>query len=129
VTSMLGGIEENRVLIEQITKATSAQSSAIDEVTSAVKQVDEMTQHNAALVEETNAAIEQTESQATELDKIVDTFVVDEIPSARSVPAGAARAHAAAIPPRSPRSKVATAAKAYLSEGNAVLKTDDWAEF
>jgi hypothetical protein len=38
----------------------------------AVRQMDEMTQHNAALVEQTNAAIEQTESQASELDRIVD---------------------------------------------------------
>ena len=44
---------------------------------SAVRQMDEMTQHNAALVEETNAAIEQTESQASELDNIVDVFTID----------------------------------------------------
>jgi methyl-accepting chemotaxis protein len=37
-----------------------------------------MTQHNAALVEETNAAIEQTEAQATELDRIVDVFAIDD---------------------------------------------------
>jgi len=36
-----------------------------------------MTQHNAALVEQTNAAIEQTEGQASELDRIVDIFVLD----------------------------------------------------
>jgi methyl-accepting chemotaxis protein len=36
-----------------------------------------MTQHNAALVEETNASIEQTQSQAVELDQIVDVFVLD----------------------------------------------------
>ncbi len=33
-----------------------------------------MTQHNAALVEETNAAIAQTESQANDLDDIVEVF-------------------------------------------------------
>ena len=42
--------------------------------------MDEMTQHNAALVEETNAAIEQTESQATELDRIVEVFTVADAP-------------------------------------------------
>ena len=35
-----------------------------------------MTQHNAALVQETNSAIEQTEGQATQLDRIVEVFVV-----------------------------------------------------
>ena len=43
-----------------------------------MRQMDEMTQHNAALVEETNAAIEQTEAQASELDRIVDVFMLDE---------------------------------------------------
>ena len=40
--------------------------------------MDEMTQHNAALVEETNAAIDQTESQAAELDQIIDEFATAE---------------------------------------------------
>ena len=40
--------------------------------------MDEMTQHNVALVEETNAAIEQTEAQASELDRIVDIFRVED---------------------------------------------------
>jgi methyl-accepting chemotaxis protein len=47
--------------------------------------MDEMTQHNAALVEEMNAAIEQTESQATQLDAIVDIFRVSGTGSARRV--------------------------------------------
>jgi len=48
--------------------------------------MDEMTQHNAALVEETNAAIEQTEAQASELDRIVDVFTLDEAPVAATQP-------------------------------------------
>jgi methyl-accepting chemotaxis protein len=43
-----------------------------------VRTLDEMTQHNAALVEETNAAIEQTEAQASELDRVVAIFAIDE---------------------------------------------------
>ena len=123
VTSMLDGIHENGVLIEQITKATSEQSGAIVEVASAVKQVDEMTQHNAALVEQTNAAIEQTESQAVELDRIVDVFVVDDEPVRRAAPIERPRAVTPARP------KVATAARTYLTEGNAAVKSDEWAEF
>ena len=30
---------------------------------------------------------------------------------------------------RAPRNKIASAAKTYLSNGNAAIKTDDWAEF
>ncbi|MEO7223469.1 MAG: hypothetical protein ABIY37_13450, partial [Devosia sp.] len=48
------------------------------EVNSAVRQMDEMTQHNAALVEETNASIERTEEQATELDRIVEVFRLED---------------------------------------------------
>ena len=60
-----------------IARASRTQASSIEEVTVAVRTLDEMTQHNASLVEETNAAIEQTEAQATELDQVVDIFVVD----------------------------------------------------
>jgi methyl-accepting chemotaxis protein len=118
VTSMLDGISENGVLIEEIAGATHEQSSAIGELTSAVRQVDEMTQHNAALVEETNAAIEQTEGQANELDRIVEVFVMAEsAPEPRVVP-------------RAPvRGKAAVAARTYLSDGNAAIKAEDWAEF
>ncbi len=128
VTSMLEGIHENGDLIEEISKATTDQSTAIVELTGAVKQVDEMTQHNAALVEETNAAIEQTEAQAVELDRIVEVFLMDEAggrahpPSPQSVQGSKARP-----PVRSAPAK--TAARKYLSEGNAAVKADDWAEF
>ena len=80
---MLAGVRDNATLIDEIAKSGREQASAIAEVTTAVRQMDEMTQHNAALVEETNAAIEQTESQASELDRIVDIFVIDEVASRR----------------------------------------------
>lgn len=89
--------------------------------------MDEMTQHNAALVEETNAAIEQTEGQANELDRIVDVFVVD----------GAVRPQNNAEFTRKPTSKpngikalqakVKSAAKSYVTDGNAAVKAE-WSE-
>ncbi|MEO8683360.1 MAG: methyl-accepting chemotaxis protein [Devosia sp.] len=78
LSAMLSGVKESASLIADISTAGTEQSSAIAEVTTAVRQMDEMTQHNAALVEETNAAIEQTEAQASELDRIVDVFVLDK---------------------------------------------------
>jgi methyl-accepting chemotaxis protein len=89
--------------------------------------MDEMTQHNAALVEETNAAIEQTEAQAADLDKVVANFTLGKGSSAPS----AAAAPAASRAPQGIRAlqeKVKTAAKSYLSHGNAAVK-DDWSEF
>jgi methyl-accepting chemotaxis protein len=80
MTTMLQDIGENSSLIEAIARATQEQSSTISQVTQAVRQIDEMTQHNAALVEQTNAAIEQTEGQASELDRIVDVFTVENAP-------------------------------------------------
>ncbi|WP_421761305.1 methyl-accepting chemotaxis protein [Devosia sp.] len=121
LVSMLEDIRESASLTQGISDATREQSSAISEVTTAIRQMDEMTQHNAALVEETNAAIEQTESQANELDRIVEVFVVDG-PARRVLrtePASGIKAL---------QSKVRSAADSYLSQGNAALKKD-WAEF
>ena len=112
---MLDAAQQNRELLSSIADDNRAQASQIAEVNIAVRALDEMTQHNAALVEQTNAAIEQTEAQATELDKVVDTFRV--VDSAAAAPARAAAGHA---PPAAP------VRKTYLSEGNAAL---DWAEF
>jgi methyl-accepting chemotaxis protein len=78
LVSMLEAAKESSTLIEGIATASRDQASAIEEVSSAVRTLDEMTQHNAALVEETNAAIEQSESQAVELDHIVDVFNVED---------------------------------------------------
>ena len=129
VTSMLDGIHENGVLIEEINGATTEQASSIRELTTAVREVDEMTQHNAALVEQTNAAIEQTESQAVELDRIVEVFVVDE-QAERAIPAASSPSRPRAAPAaRQLRGKVAGAARTYLTEGNAALKADEWNEF
>lgn len=84
-----------------------------------------MTQHNAALVEQTNAAIEQTESQASELDKIVEVFVVEG--AQRSIPerrvTGTKPAALKRLPP-----KTAAAARSYLTDGNAAIDKD-WSEF
>jgi methyl-accepting chemotaxis protein len=105
--------------------------------------MDEMTQHNAALVEETNAAIEQTESQASELDNIVAVFTVNgsgvaspqEIARKPSRPAAGKPAGSSKPAAEAPRGikalqqKVKSAAKTYLSPGNAAVKSDDWAEF
>ena len=79
---------------------------------------------HAALVEQTNAAIEQTESQASELDRIVAVFTLGA--QAEVMPA-ASIAQPKGI--KAIQQKVAAAAKNYLSSGNAAIKSDEWAEF
>ncbi len=113
LAAMLEGIRESAEITHSITEAAREQSSVISEVTAAVRQMDEMTQHNAALVQETNATIEQTETQAHQLDSIVEVFVTQTSrPTSRpqDLPRPAA--------PR-PAARIA---------GNTALKPD-WSEF
>ena len=120
LAAMLDAVNENAMLMQTIATASREQASAIDEVSVAVRTMDEMTQHNAALVEQTNAAIEQTEAQASELDRVVEVFTLDEAaaPPRRVRPAPAAIAV----------DRKASGARAYLSQGNAAVATD-WNEF
>ena len=122
--AILEGIRENSLVMEGIARDSKEQASSIEEVNVAVRLMDEMTQHNAALVEETNAAIEQTEGQASELDRIVDIFVLEDGPVAAKAPL--------VEEPRGGikglQDKVKQAAKAYISHGNAAV-AQDWNEF
>ena len=130
LTAILDAVRANAVEMEDIARESREQASSISEVNTAVRQMDEMTQHNAALVEETNAAIEQTESQASELDRIIDIFTISDAGSAPM-----STRSASARKPEAPRSgikglqdKVTKAAKTYLSKGNAAVD-QDWSEF
>ena len=115
---MLGAIRENTVSLEAIARDSRDQAGSIEEITTAVRLMDEMTQHNAALVEETNAAIEQTEAQASELDRIVDIFRIDN--------RGGQRAPAPQVRERS--APVRARAAAPRSVGNTAIASD-WDEF
>lgn len=128
LSSMLDGVRQNVGLIEEIASASKEQSSAITEVTSAIRQMDEMTQHNAALVEETNAAIEQTEAQATQLDRIVEVFVLEDYrKSSATRPAqGASEDKSTGI--KALQRKNVSAAKSYQTNGNTAVK-EDWTQF
>ncbi len=110
---MLVAVRDNRALLDGIARDSREQAASIEEVSAAVRQMDEMTQHNAALVEETNAAIEQTESQANDLDRVVDLFRISG--EAR----GTATTVAPAIGIRGLQQKVASAARSYLGRGKA----------
>jgi methyl-accepting chemotaxis protein len=127
LSSMLDAVRTNAQQMEEIARESREQASAIEEVNIAVRQMDEMTQHNAALVEETNAAIEQTESQASDLDRIVDIFTLADSGQGKAAAAPSRPSAQRTAPPAPPRSP---AAKTYLSRGNAAVKQDkDWSEF
>ncbi|CAN7501360.1 methyl-accepting chemotaxis protein [Devosia sp. LjRoot3] len=118
LASVLGAIRDNTVSLEAIARDSREQAGAIEEISTAVRQMDEMTQHNAALVEQTNAAIEQTEAQASELDRIVDIFRLDDRGASAAVPAE--KRSVSASPRRTPPT--------VRSAGNTAL-TADWDEF
>jgi methyl-accepting chemotaxis protein len=122
--AMLSAARSSNQLMDGIAKQSQDQAASIEEVNAAVRQMDEMTQHNAALVEETNASIERTEEQATELDRIVEVFTIasHETRDMRGAPP------ARGI--KGLQERVKTAAKSYLTRGNAAVEVDkDWAEF
>jgi methyl-accepting chemotaxis protein len=119
LVAMLDAVKENATLIDAIAVASRGQASSIEEVRMAVHQMDEMTQHNAALVEETNAAIEQTETQAQELDRVVDIFSFEE----RSDTGANSRQGVRGL-----QDRIKSAAKNYAVKGNTAL-AKDWAEF
>ena len=125
--AMLSAARASNELMEGIARDSREQAAAIEEVNAAVRTMDEMTQHNAALVEETNAAIEQTEAQASELDQVISIFTLAgsgrgaPVQSVATVPAKPAGIRAL-------QARFKTAAKSYLSQGNAAVK-EDWSEF
>ena len=131
--AMLQAARSSNELMNGIAKDSREQASAIEEVTSAVRQMDEMTQHNAALVEEINASIEQTESQASDLDRVVDIFTLtDTHQAARPARAVAVPASARAPAPKGGikvmQERVKQAAKSYLTRGSTALDPE-WSEF
>ncbi|GLQ54245.1 hypothetical protein GCM10010862_15040 [Devosia nitrariae] len=128
--AMLDAARANSELLSEIATESREQASSIEEVNTAVRQMDEMTQHNAALVEETNAAIEQTEAQASELDKIVDIFAVDEeqVPVRHAPGPVQVAARAVSEGARGLQQKLKGAAAAYLTQGNAAIDKE-WSEF
>jgi methyl-accepting chemotaxis protein len=121
--AMLDGARRNNDLLISIAQQSREQASSIEEVNGAVRQMDEMTQQNAALVEETNAAIEQTEAQAVELDRIVEVFTME---GGRAAPQLIVPDRQTGI--RGMQEKLKTAARSYLSRGNAAVDKD-WSEF
>jgi methyl-accepting chemotaxis protein len=121
--SMLEAARGNSGLLESIANDSREQASAIEEVTAAVRTMDEMTQHNAALVEETNTAIEQTEAQATELDRIVDVFRIEQ----QRMPVQE-RDLAPAAGARGVQQRLSAASGRLTTRGNGALARD-WSEF
>ena len=133
--AMLEAARSNNTIMVSIADKSKSQASSIEQINQAVRDMDETTQHNAALVEETNAAIEQTESQANELDNIVEVFVTDDGGRPRQ-PIGVNGQPPEEQPKhafgqvKELQAKAKSAARQFLSRGSAAVKNEDeWSEF
>lgn len=63
-------------LISSIMRASSEQSTALGEVSSAVNRMDTVTQQNAAMVEETSAACHELGEEAAKLNRLLSRFTL-----------------------------------------------------
>ncbi len=83
-------------LVADIARASTEQSSGLDQINRALTQMDEVTQQNAALVEENAATARALETQAQSMDEQVAFFKIDDRVSAP------ARVAKAAVPEKKP---------------------------
>jgi len=72
-------------IMSEISSASAAQTSGIEQVNAAIGTMDAVTQQNAALVEQAAAAADALETQAANLARVVGVFRLDdgEAPAAR----------------------------------------------
>ncbi len=100
-------------IVAEIAAASQEQSSGIDQVNRAVTQMDDVTQQNAALVEEAAAAARAMREQASELDRQIRFFRLQE--------------ESAAVPVRAPASQVVRVAA--MGTGRSLAAVNGWGEF
>ena len=103
---MVPAIRKTADLVQEISAASSEQSSGVGQINSAVGQLNQTTQHNASSSEELAATSEEMSSQAEQLQQTMTFFKV------------AGSGHAAA-PRKSAGAKPATAKRPALKTGGA----------
>ena len=72
-------------VIGEISAASQAQSSGIEQINQAISQMDEVTQQNAALVEQAAASAESLQGQAGHLAHVVSVFKLERVSTLASV--------------------------------------------
>ncbi|GGY07228.1 HAMP domain-containing protein [Massilia dura] len=74
MAKILDSVQRVAGLVQDISQASSEQSSGIEQVNIAITQIDDVTQHNAALVEQTAAASASLEEQGRALVRTMSVF-------------------------------------------------------
>lgn len=71
-------IEKTSMLVQEISAASSEQSSGIEQVNKAVQQLNQLTQQNASTSEELASSSEELSAQAEQLREIISFFKLEE---------------------------------------------------
>jgi len=71
---VVGSVRRVTDIISDITSASEAQTTDIEQINQAIRQMDDVTQQNAALVEEAAAAAHSMQDQAQHLSQAVSIF-------------------------------------------------------
>lgn len=75
---LAAGIDGTVVAIGQISDASAAQATSVQQVTQGIDQISSVVQTNSATSEESAAASEELSSQAMELKRLVDRFKLED---------------------------------------------------
>jgi len=132
MTEILASVGRVTQLMNDISAASSEQSTGVAQVSEAVMQMDQVTQQNAALVEESAAAAESLKEQAQKLVTAVSAFQLAQDTSSRQL----ARA-TAIVAPKPALRKTKTAVKAVSAKSTQITSSSrppvnesaDWEEF
>ncbi|HEX7764597.1 MAG TPA: chemotaxis protein, partial [Cellvibrio sp.] len=73
---MLPGIRKTADLVQEISAASSEQTTGLDQINAAVSQMAQTTQVNAAAAEELNATAEEMSNQAIQLQEMMEFFKI-----------------------------------------------------
>jgi methyl-accepting chemotaxis protein len=86
LAEIVPNIRKTSDLVQEITAASTEQSSGVGQINSAVNQLNTTTQQNASSSEELAATSEEMSGQAEQLQQTMSFFKVDGAPAARSMP-------------------------------------------
>ncbi|NYT64787.1 MCP four helix bundle domain-containing protein [Alcaligenaceae bacterium] len=126
-------------LINDISAATTEQTTGLSQISDAVVQLSDVTQQNAALVEESATAAESLSEQAQHLVDVVRVFQIGtEVQQAAPTRTARATKPMRTFTPKAPAPVAASPAKSRLPLASAATSTktpasnnvnDDWEEF
>ena len=122
LAEIVPNIRKTSDLVQEITAASTEQSSGVGQINSAVSQLNTTTQQNASSSEELAATSEEMSSQAEQLQHTMSFFKLDSVAQVRGVPHPQVRKSSASS---SVKASKGIATKPAQSHANAQAATED----